>query len=304
MYRALPLVLLAVLFAPSTLRAEQPSEQPHTTIKVLIVDGFSNHDWQATTRAIVSILEEDGGFAIETSTVPEQDHPSWPQWDPGFDRYDVVIQNTNDITQKGAWPEPAKRSLERYVEGGGGLLVFHSGNNAFKDWPAYNRMIGLGWREQDFGPAIVIQDGHAVRIPAGEGGKTGHGKRTDTPITRLGDHPIHRGLPRVWMAADTEIYRYARGPAEDLSVLSYAKEAKTGLNFPTEWVIAYGKGRVYTSTFGHYWHNQSKDPRGIRCRGFQTLLPRATRWLAGTDVPATVPDDFPTKDQTSLATSP
>ena len=293
-----------VLFAPSTLRADEPHAHPHAAIKVLIVDGFSNHDWQATTRAIVSILQEDGGFAIETSTVPEQDDPSWAQWDPDFDRYDVVVQNTNDITQKGAWPEPAKQSLETYVEGGGGLFVFHSGNNAFKDWRAYNEMIGLGWRKQLFGAAIVIHGDKPVRIPAGVGGDTGHGKRRDTPITRLGDHPIHRGLPPVWMAADVEVYRYARGPAENLTVLSYAKDAKTDLNFPTEWVIAYGKGRVYTSTFGHYWHNQSQDPPGIRCRGFQTLLPRATRWLAGTDVPATVPDDFPTKDQTSLATSP
>ena len=304
MHVTLRLILLAVLFAPSSLRADPHREHHPPTIKTLIVDGFSNHNWQATTREITTILEKDGAFEITVSTVPKQDHATWTQWNPEFDRYDVVIQNTNDITQQGAWPEPARRSLERYVANGGGLFAFHSANNAFPDWPAYNQMIGLGWRERDFGPAIVIQDGHEVRIPAGEGEKTGHGKRTDAPITRLGDHPIHRGLPRVWRAADVEVYRYARGPAEHLTVLSYANDVKTGLNFPTEWVVTYGQGRVYTSTFGHYRRNRSTVPPGIRCRGFQTLLPRAARWLSDTEVPAAVPDDFPTKDRTSLEAAP
>jgi hypothetical protein len=30
------------------------------------------------------------------------------------------------------------------VRGGGGLYVWHSGNNAFADWLAYNDIIGIG----------------------------------------------------------------------------------------------------------------------------------------------------------------
>ena len=58
-------------------------------------------------------------------------------------------------------------------------------------------MIGLGWRKKDFGWAIAVaEDGVLRRIPAGEGRETGHGDRVDTVVRRLGDHPIHAGLPR------------------------------------------------------------------------------------------------------------
>jgi len=96
-----------------------------------------------------------------------------------------------------------------------------------------------------------------------------------------------------------EIYRYARGPAENLTVLSYAQEAKTKLSFPTEWTVQYGNGRVYNSTFGHYWHNQN-DPPGMQCVGFQTTFIRALYWLAGKEITSLLPDDFPTKDAISL----
>ena len=269
-------------------------------LRVLIVDGFSNHDWQATTQAIIQILEDSGSWKIDVSTVPPQQNDDWQRWNPDFKRYDVVIQNTNDINGNGAWPETAKSSLEAYVENGGGLLIFHSANNAFVNWKAYNEMIGLGWRNKDFGPAIIIENDKPIRIPSGEGKKTGHGSRADTVITRLGDHPIHNGLPRQWMAADIEVYRYARGPVKNLTVLSYAQDAATGLNFPTEWVVAYGKGRVYNSTFGHYWHGLTEVPPGIRCNGFRSILPRASLWLADRAVPETVPDDFPQSTQVSL----
>ena len=40
-------------------------------IKVLIIDGFHNHDWQRTTDKITEILEAEGGFVVESCTVPE-----------------------------------------------------------------------------------------------------------------------------------------------------------------------------------------------------------------------------------------
>jgi len=267
------------------------------TIEVLIVDGFSNHDWQHTTRCIRAILEQSSEFDVSVSTYPPDGDEAW---DPQFSKYDVVIQTCNDIGGGPQWPRRVEQALEDYVEQGGGLFVFHSANNAFPHWDAYNRMIGLGWRKVDFGLAITIEaDGAVIRIPAGEGEKTSHGKRVDALLTRLGDHPIHAGLPRQWVAADIEIYRYARGPAENLTVLSFAQDIKTGLNFPIEWAVAYGDGRVYNSTFGHVWKTQT-EPKGICCAGFQTLLPRAIFWLAGNEIDPALPEDFPTSKSASL----
>lgn len=263
-------------------------------VRVLIVDGFSNHDWKHTTGLLRDVLVSSGVFTVEVSTFGGAD------WNPAFDRYDVVIQNCNDIKGGEAWPRPVQEALENYVRNGGGLYVFHSANNAFPEWPEYNRMIGLGWRNKDFGRAITLDDDGAVHeIPAGGGGNTGHGKRADTRVTRIGEHPIHAGLPKQWMAADIEVYRYARGPAENLTVLSFARDEKTGLNFPVEWTVGYGKGRVYTSTFGHVWADQ-ENPEGMRCAGHRTLIPRVVEWLAGREITDEVPADFPTGDSISL----
>ena len=264
------------------------------SIKVLIIDGFSNHDWQHTTHCIRSVLEKTEGLEITISTYPA-DGTSEEQaaWNPRFSDHDVVIQTCNDLGGGPQWPRSIEENLETFVQDGGGLYVYHGGNNAFPHWEAYNQMIGLGWRDKDFGWAVTVNDdGSITRIPAGEGDKTSHGPRFDALLTRVGDHPIHNGFPSQWIAADIEVYTYARGPAENLSVISYAKDPKLEINFPVEWMVAFGKGQVYNSTLGHVWKNQS-EPMGIRCVGFQTLLPRIVQGLAGREVDSSLPEDFP-----------
>ena len=272
-------------------------EQTH----VLIVDGFSNHNWERTTQLTREILESSGLFRVEVSTAPPtQTSEEWDSWRPQFSNYDVVIQNCNSHGGRPTWPTEVQRDLEAFVAGGGGLYILHSGNNAFPEWEEYNRMIGLGWRNKNFGWALTVDsDGTLRRIPPGEGGNTSHGKRFDAKLTRLGDHPIHVNLPNQWMAADLEVYSYARGPAENLTLLSYAREPKTGLNFPVEWVVHYENGRVYNSTFGHVWKG-NMDPPGTRCIAFQTLLIRATQWLSGSEVTWPVPDNFPDDNHIQL----
>jgi len=115
-------------------------------------------------------------------------------------------------------------------------------------------MVGLCWRSADYGTAIrVNDDGTLVRLPPGDGGGTGHGPRGDVLVTRLGDDPIHAGMPRAWLSPDVEVYFYARGPAENINVLAYARDSKPGqgMLWPVEWTTTYGQGRVYVSTYGH-----------------------------------------------------
>lgn len=186
---------------------------------------------------------------------------------------------------------------------GGGVYMYHGATNAFKGWDAYNQMIGLGWRNKDFGIALTISDKEEVVIvPKGEGGNTGHGARTDALITRMGNHPIHNGMPKSWKGADVEIYRYGRGTAENLHVISYAIEPKTALNFPMEWVVKYGDGNVYSSTYGHLWQNQEWPP-SMRCAAFQQSIVRALQWLSGNQVDNYVQSDFPTSENFSVRAS-
>ena len=293
--RALVFLLALTVFVGATARAD---------INVLILDGFSNHSVEKTTQKIQDILASDPRFVVSLSTMPAFDSEEWKSWHPNFADYDVVVQTCNNIFNKTInWPDAVKTDFEAFVRNGGGLYIYHSANNAFADWPEYNKMIGMGWRAADYGKALEIKDGQVVEIPAGVGDKTFHGPRVDAVFSRLGDHPIHANLPRRWKSADVEIYAYTRGPAENLTVLSYALNPKSNMNFPTEWVVEYGKGRTYTSTYGHYWKNQ-ENPPGVRDVAFQTLMMRAIQWLAKKPVTQTVPANFPTETETSLQDVP
>lgn len=294
------LTCLALVLVPAK---AGPDKLP---VKVLVVDGYGNHDWQRTTRLIRGILGRHGGFSVEVSTAPARtDDPVYQRWRPLFPQFDVVVQTCNDINGNGPlWPEQARKDFEAWVESGGGVFVFHSGNNAFAGWEAYDAMIGLGWRPRNHGTAIrILPDGTLDRIAPGSGQATTHGPRTDRVVHRMGEHPIHAGLPQVWMTPQLEVYTHARGPARNLDVLSWAADPATAERWPVEWTVRYGKGRVYTSTFGHVW-NDEKEPVNLRCAGFQTILVRALQWLAGREVDHGVPEDFPAAAATSLRPLP
>ncbi len=274
-------------------------------IRVLIVDGFSNHDWAHTTRLIRQVLDTAGGISVDVATCPAKPtDPAFATFNPTFTNYDVVLLNCNDLGNGGQWPDAMKQNFVNFVHDGGGVFVFHSANNAFANWDEYSKIIGLGWRHKEAGVAITIDaDGKLQKIPAGEGKGTSHGTRTDRQIHIMGDDPIHAGMPRVWMAAMIEVYTYARGPAENLDVLSWAEDPATKVRWPIEWTVSYGKGRVYNSTFGHVWKDETNPP-DLRDAGFQTIMVRALQWLAKRPVDFPIPSDFPGEDKPSLRDLP
>jgi type 1 glutamine amidotransferase len=290
------IVALALISSTSVAQAESPAK-----IKLLIVEGASNHDWKHRLAVARDILDRDGSFAVDVTVTPQtDDEAAWNAWRPDFSKYDVVLSGYNSLGGKHLWPEPVQRSFEEFVRNGGGFYCFHEANNSFSQWPEYNRMIGLGWRGKDYGTAIIVNPDESLqKVPQGEGAGTNHHSRGDVTVHQLGEHPIHRGLPRAWMAANLEVYRYARGPAENLTVISYAKDPQTGVQFPTEWVVQYGKGRVFASTYGHCWGDE-QEPKGLGCSAFQTILIRGLKWVAGRDPGDTIPPDFPKPDQISL----
>jgi type 1 glutamine amidotransferase len=277
------------------------SAQKLKPIKVLIVDGFSNHDWKQTSKLTKLILEESKRFEVDISTVP-LDSTGQARWEPGFEKYAVVIQSTNNIQNPALrWPGRVELELENYVRNGGGLYVLHSGNNAFSHWKEYDKMIGMGWRPKTTGYSLEINENRdLVRIPPGEGHGTNHGDRFNAIIQILNRHPINKGYPDQWKTASTEVYNYPRGPIENLTVLSFAYDStSTKKMWPVEWVVAYGKGRVYNSSMGHLWQGETY-PLSYRCIGFQTTMIRVAEWLATSDVTYSIPEKFPSKDQISI----
>src|SRR3712207_4071131 len=70
----------------NTPRAGNPNNKAQKTISVLIVDGFSNHDWIQTTAVIKWLLEKSGRFRVDVSTVPT-DSLQLKNWRPAFNNY-------------------------------------------------------------------------------------------------------------------------------------------------------------------------------------------------------------------------
>lgn len=280
------------------------SEKKLQQIYVLIVDGFYNHDWKETTKEIKAILDETGRFTVEVSTSPsEADDTAWNSWNPLFKNYDVVIQNSNNYGKTNIkWPERIEKQLEEYVKSGGGLYILHSANNSFPHWAEYDKMIGLGWRPVEFGYALEFDSfNKIVRIPPGQGSKTSHGKRFDATIKILNRHPINKDFPKEWITPSLELYTYARGPAENLLILSYASDSATHQKWPVEWIVKYGKGNVYNSSMGHLW-KEEVYPVSYRCIGFQTIVIRTTEWLATGKTTYPLQANFPTGKAISMRT--
>lgn len=270
-------------------------------LRVLIIDGQNNHDWKAMTPPMKAALEETGRFTVDVATTPPKGAKAdeWSSFHPDFSMYDAVLSNYNGEP----WPEDVRKALEAYVAGGGGLSVIHAANNAFESWPEWNKMIGLGWRNNKFGDRLTIDDdGKVVRTPRGEGPGAGHGPQHEFKVvTRRPDHPIMRGLPKEWLHAKDELYQGQRGPAENMEILAtaYADPAQkgSGTNEPMVWVIPYGKGRVFTTVLGHVGGGQTL---AIRCVGFETIVARGTEWAATGKVTIPVPRNFPTASQLSV----
>ncbi len=298
----LPAFLACLSVACSTHAADK--------IKVLIIDGQNNHKWQTTTPVMKQALEASGVFSVDVSTSPAKSDPKatpeakdklkaeWETWKPDFAGHDVVLSNYNGER----WPTAVDKAFVEYVEKGGGFVCVHAANNSFSDWPEYNAMIGVGgWggRNEKSGPKLYIVDGKLMRDTSpGAGGN--HGKQHEFQITvQNSEHPITRGLPKVWMHSQDELYNSLRGPAENLTVLATAVSETTNNAEPMMMVLSYGKGRVFHTALGHADYSMA-------CKGFQEVLERGTEWAATGEVKRTVAlaPDFPSADKASPEAKP
>ena len=281
--------------------------------KVLVIEGASNHDWLRRIEILRSILSRDGSFQMDVTVVPQNTaSPEWAAWNPNFSSYDVVLSGYSDAAGGAPWPAAVKTAFAAYVHNGGGFLGFHEANQAFTTWPQYQEIIGLAWHQASVGTAFTVNPDDSLLVhPPGSGLATGHGARANTLVSRHGlptVHPIHAGLPNSWFAGDTEVVRFPRGldPLinQHVTILSSAVDpeppsGQPALSHPVEWTVAYGTGRIYASTYGHIWSDQTQ-PEGMRCAAFQETLVRALKWCAGKNPGVSVPSDFPSTTVASL----
>ena len=334
------LLLIILAFSHSPARVQSAEENSQRKIKVLIVDGRNNHDWQTTTDALRAILDSTGRFDVSVSTAPELKMPRnprdpksddteiqknfdqyseafkeltqatrdsfpkiWKSWKPNFAEHEVVLLNYNGDE----WTEETKIAFVDYVKNGGGVVAVHAANNAFRNWDEFNDIIGMGWRPAPYGKAIKIDPESGKLFWDKEAGNSGHGSKHAFQITvRERDHPIMQGLPEKWMHGRDELYHDMRGPAKNLTVLSSAfsdpKQRGTGKHEPITWEVAYGKGRVVVTSMGHFWRGDTTWG-GLHCVGFQTVIARSCEYVATGKVTQEKPTAFPSAKE-AVALSP
>jgi type 1 glutamine amidotransferase len=287
-------MLLCVFTAPSCTAAKKP-------VKTLIVTGQNNHNWPVSSAVLERILENSGLFAVDIATTPPKGG-DMEAFRPEFAGYDLVVMDYNGD----AWSDGTNAAFLEYVRGGGGLVIYHAADNAFPDWPEYNRMIALGgWegRSEKSGPYLYVENGAIVRDDsAGPGGS--HGPQHEYVLDAFdADHPIMKGLPAHWRHAQDELYDRMRGPANVKALLYTAYSSKemggTGRGEPLVFTVDHGPARIFHTMLGHAGPTPEESP-AMQCTGFQVTLLRGCEWAATGKVTQKVPADFPTATAISM----
>jgi len=218
--------------------------KPGQTTRVLLVTGQdSAHNWRPTAPALAEVLSKDPRLNVRVVEDPNLLASGEVKY------YDVVVMHFQN-------PKPlpktveARANLQKFVEGGKGLVVIHFACGAFQEWKGFGNLAGRAWD-----PKLRAHDPHGkftVRI-------------TDVK------HPVTEGM-RSFETTD-ELYTCLAGDAP-IQILAVATSKVDKKNYPMAFVLTVGKGRVFHTTLGH-------NVRAITNPPVAELFRRGTAWAAG-----------------------
>lgn len=239
----------------------------HARLRVLLLSGQNNHDWQKTTPEIKALLEESGRFVVDVTDHPEQVTAGT------LADYEVVVSNWNSFHRGDPppvvdWPEPTRQAFLDFVRGGRGFVMIHAGGSSFYDtWPEYHEL-------------VIARYGFNM---------TAHGVRHAFPVrVDDADHPITLGLGPFVLHDELWHNAWVVPGAHVLASAFSAKDTGgSGEHEPVLFVRPLGQGRCFATLLGH-------DVPTIRQPMFRALLCRGTEWAATGTVTLPLPPDRPT----------
>lgn len=236
--------------------AGQAPNVPAGSIRVLVVT--ATQGWRHTEPIEVSkerlqALDSAAGFRFEFTEDPADLNAR------KLSQFDVLMLNNSTlrIAPPGAsdsaslaalrWPlktlpnavtRDQQHAIASFVRGGKGLVVIHSGIDAFYGWPEYREMVGGGLFERHpftREARVTIED------------------QKDPAVSQLGSS----------VSFNEEYYYLDRNPRPTSHVLASLDLASVGdttrTDHPLMFIRRYGKGRVYVNLLGHFGDTWKRD---------------------------------------------
>lgn len=227
---------------------DSPPAEPGDSRKLLIftkTNGFRHGSIPVGVEAIKLLGERTGAFAAvhtedESMFAPDQ-----------LQEFDAVLMlnTTGEVFRPAQMPEDPeqrkkaiereeqlKQSLLEFVRGGKGIAGIHSATDTYKNWKAYNDMMG--------------------------GAFLSHPWHTEVPIRLLDpDHPLLKVFDGEGFTVVDEIYQFRDDTAQSderrmLMSLAPGWEGLAKGNreddfYPISWIDRYDEGRVFYCSLGH-----------------------------------------------------
>ncbi|MBF0431268.1 MAG: ThuA domain-containing protein [Fibrobacteria bacterium] len=274
-------------------------------LKALIVDGINDHDWEQISINVIAILEGSGNFVVSRSTSPDTSAvaSAWDSWTPDYSAYDVILLNYNspDLMDNTlySWPQAVKDDFEAYVNNGGGVVALQSSHFIHGDWSPYVYMMGVGqYSLTEWQGYELTETGEPYQILVNKSSPATQNYEQHKIQVILSSHPITKGIPEYWLHTKDYVYGGLRGPAQNMTVLSCTWDSAGEHNKPVDWLVDYGKGKIYNLSIGYV--DSYTGNTAMQCAGFQTMLIRGAEWVASGLVSYDVPADFPTETAVSI----
>ena len=246
-------------------------------IHALVITGQNNHDWRRSAPFCKDLLEATGKFKVDLTENPARTFADAS----AVKQYQLFFVDYNGPD----WGETAKKNFEAAVAAGTGLFVLHAANN-IKDWPEFEKMAGLLWREG-----------------------TGHSAYHEVDVSIVNhDHPVTRGM-QDFSLPDELYHRLVNTQNVPYQVLAAAydnpnimgtRRRGSGRFEPVMITLEYGRARVFHYMLGHVWPTiespdsgrlasnfhpeQGASMQTFENAGFQRALVRGCEWAATGDV--------------------
>jgi len=251
-----------LLMAGMACVAAPPALAEAGKLRVLILSGANNHNWQETTPAIKAALEETGRFSVD---VEDKVADLKPQ---ALEPYAVILSNFNTFGKDPSvqvWDAAMRKAFIEHLGKGHGLVIVHAGSSMFYDWPEFQKLACGSWKDA-----------------------TSHGPIHVDHVTFTEEKsPITAGLAPFWIRDEFWKNTGVDSAAKALATVSpepaaAANTTNNNILYTTET----GGARGFAIFLGH-------DATTMKNTAWRTLLQRGTEWAATGKVTLAPAKDWP-----------